>query len=193
LTFSDDKGSPLVAPLLFPQTGGTATVSQVTRTIQPNASLVIETMAQDALPAIQGAALLTTAGDVGGFAIFRWTTFGQEASVPLEPRNLAAYILAFDNTGGLTTGLAMANVSVQAAVVPVLIRDDSGTPLLSTTITLPASGHTSFLLPDKYKVANGKRGTVEFDTPSGGQISVLGLRAGNDGSLTTIPVLGRVY
>jgi len=150
-------------------------------------------MAQDALPAIQGSAILSANGNVGGCAIFRWTTFGQEASVPLETRNLAAYILAFDNTGGLTTGLAMSNVSGQVALVPVLIRDDNGIPLLSTTISLPPRGHTSFLLPDKYKAAVGKRGTVEFDTPAGGQISVVGLRAGNDGTLTTIPVLGRVY
>ena len=190
MTFSGDNGNPLVVPLSFPQTGATETVSQVTRTIQPNASLVMETMAQDALPAIQGSALLTTTGEVGGFAIFRWTTFGQEASVPLETRNLAAYILAFDNTGGLTTGVALANISDEPAFVPVLIRDDTGTRVLSTTISLPANGHTSFLLPDKHKVTSGKRGTMEFDTPSEGQISVVGLRAKNDGTLTTIPVLG---
>lgn len=193
LSFSGDSGSPLVVPLSFPQTGTTTAASTVTRTIPPNASLVMETIAQDALPAIQGSAILATTGDVGGFAIFRWTTFGQEASVPIETRNLPAYILAFDNTGGLTTGLAIANVSGQPAVVPVLIRDDKGAALGSATISLATRGHTSFLLPDKYKVTNGKRGTVEFGTPSGGQISVVGLRAGNDGTLTTIPVLGRVY
>lgn len=79
------------------------------------------------------------------------------ASAPIEMRNLAAYILAFDNTGGLTTGLTLANVSGQAAVVPFLIRDDSGKLLQSTTINLPAHGHTSFLLPGEYKVTNGKR------------------------------------
>ena len=115
------------------------------------------------------------------------------ASAPIEMRNLAAYILAFDNTGGLTTGLTLAKVSGQVAVVPFLIRDDSGKLLQSTTINLPAHGHTSFLLPGEYKVTNGKRGTVEFDTPSGGQIGVVGLRANNDGAPTTIPVLGSVY
>jgi sugar lactone lactonase YvrE len=191
LSFSGDDGGPLVVPLSFPQTGATTSASTVTRTIQPNASLVIETIAQDALPAVQGSALLTTTGNVGGFAIFRWTTFGQEASVPIETRNLASYILPFDNTGGLTTGLAIANLSGQAAFVPVRFRDDTGAALGSATISLPGHGHTSFLLPDKYKAAIGKRGTVEFDTPAGGQISVVGLRAKNDGTLTTIPVLGR--
>jgi hypothetical protein len=60
--------------------------------------------------------------------------------------------VAFDNTGGLTTGVALANISDEPAFVPMLIRDDTGTRVLSTTISLPANGRTSFLLPDKYKV-----------------------------------------
>ena len=34
-----------------------------------------------------------------------------------------------------------------------------------------------------------KRGMVEFVVPQGGKISAIGLRAKNDGTLTTIPVL----
>jgi hypothetical protein len=37
----------------------------------------------------------------------------------------------------------------------------------------------------------GKRGTVEFDTPADGQISVLGLHATPTGAITTIPVLAK--
>ena len=40
-------------------------------------------------------------------------------------------------------------------------------------------------------MTSGKRGTIEFDTPPGGQISVLGLRA-NGPALTTLPVLANV-
>ncbi|MGH9611769.1 MAG: hypothetical protein ACRD4P_01665 [Bryobacteraceae bacterium] len=57
-----------------------------------------------------------------------------------------------------------------------LIRDDTGAVLLSTTLALPAMGHTSFNLAPTYSLTAGIRGTVEFDTPSGGQIGVLGLR-----------------
>ena len=69
------------------------------------------------------------------------------------------------------------------------LGDDTGAALGSPTINLPATGHTSFLLTLNYAVTAGKRGTVEFDTPPGGQISALGLRATPAGTLTTIPVL----
>ncbi|MDR3717534.1 MAG: hypothetical protein P4K98_01950 [Bryobacteraceae bacterium] len=44
----------------------------------------------------------------------------------------------------------------------------------------------------RYALTAGKRGTVEFDTPSGGQISVLGLRANNGKAFTTLPLLTQV-
>jgi hypothetical protein len=83
----------------------------------------------------------------------------------------------------------LANVATQAAGVFVTLRDDTGAALGTTTINLPADGHRSFLLSPAYAGTTGKRGTVQFDTPAGGKISVLGLRATPNGTLTTIPVL----
>jgi hypothetical protein len=152
---------------------------------------VIETQAQD-LPTVVGSAQLTTNGSVSGFAIFRWTTFGQEASVPLETRGAGAYVLVFDNTGGQATGLALANTSSQAANIQLTIRDDAGNLLGSPIVSLAAQGHTSFVLAQSFSVTAGKRGTVEFTAPPGGQISAIGLRAPSAGGLiTTIPVLAK--
>jgi hypothetical protein len=39
-------------------------------------------------------------------------------------------------------------------------------------------------------VTAGKRGTIEFQTPGGGQISALGIRAAGS-VITTIPVLAK--
>jgi hypothetical protein len=153
--------------------------------------LEIDTQAQDGLPLVQGSAQLTTTGNISGFEVFRWTTFGQEASVPIETRTPNSFVLIFDNTDGLTTGLALANVASQAARVVVNLRDDVGALLLSTSISLLAQGHTSFMLPDTYAITAGKRGSVEFLTPTGGLISVIGVRAKPDGTLTTIPVLAK--
>jgi hypothetical protein len=114
--------------------------------------------------------------------------------VPLETRNASAYVLAFDNTNHLVTGVALANVSVpgQAVAVQAVLRDDTGASLgTSTTINLAAGGHTSFILADSYKSVAGKRGTVEFDIPAGTQVSALGLRATPTGAVTTIPVLAK--
>ncbi len=43
--------------------------------------------------------------------IFRFNPSGQEAVVPLENRNASGYILAFDNTNGIATGVAVNSVS----------------------------------------------------------------------------------
>jgi len=62
------------------------------------------------------------------------------------------------------------------------------------SVNLPAQGHNSFMLTDAqygFPATAGKRGTVEFDTPQNGQISVLGLRA-NGAAITTLPVLANI-
>ena len=189
LSFVDDNGHPLSLPLTFPQTGTNQTATSVTKTLAPGASLVIEAQGPAAQTVVSGSAQLSTAGKVGGFAIFRYAPTGQEAVVPLETRAANAYVLAFDNTNGLATGLALANLSAQAVSVPVVLRDDQGASLGSPSINLPANGHTSFLLAPIYAATAGKRGTIEFDTPAGGKIAALGLRATPSGTLTTVPVL----
>ena len=73
----------------------------------------------------------------------------------------------------------------------MIIRDDTGAQIGTPLLNLPAHGHTSFMLTQNYAITAGKRGTVEFDTPAGGQISVLGLRA-HAPALTTLPLLANV-
>jgi hypothetical protein len=191
LSFFDDSGNPISLPLTFVQSGAATTASTISQMIAAGATLVILTQGNDAAAPAVGSAQLTTSGNVSGFAIFRYSRSGQEAVVPLETLSASAYLLAFDNTNGLATGVALANVSSQVANVPVVLRDDSGVSLGTAMINLAASGHTSFVLSDRYGAVTGKRGTVEFDTPAGAQISVLGLRAARSGAVTTIPVLAR--
>ncbi len=191
LAFFAENGDPLLTPLSLPQTGETLSAPSLTRTLAPGASLLVETVGQESRPVVVGSAQLTTTGNVSGFGVFRWILHGQEALVPLHALNAVSYILAFDNTGGLTTGLALANMANQPANVDVLIRDDTGALQQTTAIGLPGRGHISFMLPDNYAVAAGMRGTIEFVTPAGGWISVIGLRATPTGNVTTIPVLAR--
>lgn len=185
--FFDNQGNPLNLPLLFPQTGATANESSVSQTLAAGATLLIETQAPAAQVAQVGSAQLTTAGNVSGFAIFR--NSGQEAVVPMAPFSPYLQFVVFDNTQGLETGIALANSSSSPAAIPVTLRDETGSFLASTTISLPANGHTSFMLDDRFPMANNIRGSVEFDTPGGGQISALGIRATPAGAYTTIPVI----
>jgi sugar lactone lactonase YvrE len=187
-----DATTGLALPLTFglPQNGpATQSASSITQTLAPGATLVIQTQGGSATFACS--AELTTTGPISGFAIFRVQESGQEAVVPLETRAPNAFVLAYDNTKSVATGVALANVSAQAATVPVIVRDDTGATIANGQIALAANGHTSFLLTDTalgFPSTAGKRGTIEFDKPAGGRISVLGIRAVTN-VITTIPVM----
>jgi hypothetical protein len=191
LNFYDNNGNALSLPLTYVQTNATSTASSVTQTIAAGASLVILAEGSSTAPVVEGSAQLTSGGSAGvnGYAIFRYNPTAQEAVVPLETRNPAAFVLGFDNTSGLATGVALSNVSGQAATVAVVLRDDIGTTLEETTISLSARGHTAFVLYPTYASTKNRRGTVEFDTPLGGQITALGILYTPTGAFTSIPVL----
>jgi hypothetical protein len=191
MSFFDGAGNALSLPLTYVQSGTNTSASTITQTIAAGSTLVVLTQGNSTGATVVGSAQLTTTGNISGFAIFRYDPTGQEAVIPLETRDANAYILAFDNTNGLATGLALANVSNQAVSVPVVLRDDTGASLGTAAINLPALGHTSFILADSYPSVAGKRGTVEFDTPTGAQISALGLRGTPSGAVTTIPVFAK--
>jgi len=203
--FSDatDAGGngPLQLPLVFPEQlslSGPLLASSFDLALASNASSLVATAGPQTPPVLVGSVQLAATGPVDGFAIFHQTTTAQEAVVPLETRNANSYLLPFDNTNGLVLGVALENVSAQDAVIPVIVRDDSGVIISTqkTSISLGANGHTSFVLSDLmsgFPETADKRGTIEFDTPAGGQISVLGLRfTPPNNALTTIPALANV-
>ena len=201
LNLFDNNGNPLPLPLTFPQIFPPPPVAfnpqpSASTTLAPNALWVVEASGPANIPYFEGSAELNAYGNLDGFAIFHYDPSQQEAVVPMETRNAASYLLAFDNTNGVLTGVALGNVSSTAANIPVIVRTDTGAQIIATTIALAAFGHTSFVLPTQYPLTGNNRGTVEFDTPGFGtnsaqQISVLGIRY-TGGTLTTIPVLANV-
>ncbi len=198
LSFIGDNGSALPLTLDFPQPpplNGLLAPS-IDNTIAPNASLVIETAGPQVPPVQTGSAQVSATGATAGFAIFHLIPGAQEAVVPLETRNASSYLLAFDNTSGVVLGVAVANISTQPATIQVVIRDNTGIQIAAGPLpALAAGGHTAFVLSDLFPVTADKNGTVEFDTPSGGQISVLGIRTtplGTSNTLTTIPALANI-
>jgi len=188
LAIFDESGNSLPLPITFPQFPSTplSQASTIDRTLNPGAVLVINSQGGNTL--LLGTAQLSTDGSIAGSAIFRYAPSGQEAVVPLETRNPAAFVLPFDNTNGLANGLAIANISGAVASIKVIINDDSGANnLVTDTLNLPARGHISFVLTDKYAVTAQHLGTITVQTPTGGQISVLGIRAAPSGAYTSIP------
>jgi len=195
LYFFDNNGNPLQLPLSFPQNSSThATVaSTYSATLNAGAELVIQSSGPTNLPTMVGSAYLSTTGGISAFAVFTQVQGGrqQDAVVPLEDRTPGAFVLSFDNTANYSVGVALANIADQPGNVGVVIRDDTGALLLTSSIGLPAQGHTSFSLPSNYLITAQRRGTVEFDTPSSGQISVLGLRFNPTGAFSSIPVIAK--
>jgi hypothetical protein len=197
LKFYDDNGNALLLPLIFPQTSSTTSVptSTLNQTINGESQLVIQTAGTASQTTSEGwAQLVATGGNIGGSAIFGWTTAAgtQEAAAPVQTRNPTAFVLSFDDTGGYATGVALTNLSNQAVSVPVVLRDDTGASLgAAAAIQLPAYAHTSFMLATSYPAVSGRFGTLELDTPAGGQISALGIRATPGGAITSVPVLAK--
>ena len=146
-----------------------------------------------ALANVAGSAQLTTTGSISGFEIFDFALNGQEASVPLETRTPKDFVLVYDNTNGLTTGVALANVSATAATVTANTFDDQGN-LLQSVADLKrgrAMRNRMTILNTAYAVTANKRGMVQFVVPSSGPISMIGIRVGTVGATTTttIPIL----
>jgi hypothetical protein len=76
--------------------------------------------------------------------------------------------------------------------IPVTVRDATGAPIASDTISLNANGHYAFtLVTDRYPATANSRGTIEFTTPANASIGALGIRmpAGAAHTYTTLPAL----
>ncbi|BDC52629.1 hypothetical protein F183_A49440 [Bryobacterales bacterium F-183] len=189
LRFYDDTGNPLSLPVTYPQNNtqpsNSTTVSQ---TLAPGAYLVLESQATTQNP-LTGSAQLWTDGQVSAYIIFTYVPTGQEAAVPLLTTSASAYALPFDNTSGLNNGVAISNVTGTSVNVPISIKDEMGATIANTNITLAPYGHSSFVITERYSVAAGRRGVIEFTTPQGGQISPIGIRAATGGAYTTIPAI----
>jgi uncharacterized protein YPO0396 len=187
LAFFADDGSALLIPV---SVAGTATaVSTIDQTLAPNQRFVIDSSAQSSAPLQIGSAQLSTNGNVSGFIRFRYDPRDEEAIVPLEARNANAYFLAFDNLNGVETAAAISNLQSAAARIPVVIRDSAGNQIGSGLIDLAGNGHSAFVLSARFLPAANQVGSVEFDTPPGGKISVLGIRFNRSGVFSTVPVV----
>jgi len=195
LDFFDDNGNPAALPLIFPQTSSAlqAPATSVDSTLNPGAGLVIQTAGPDSQPTQTGWIRLLNSGNISGFAVFKQIQSGSqfEATVPIETRNPGSFVLFFDNTNGYVTSVALANIATSPTHVEVVIRDDIGEVIQSDNLSLAALGHTAFVISERFGDAAQGRGTMEFDTPVGGQISVLGLSFNPTSAFTTIPALAK--
>ncbi|MBI4889808.1 MAG: hypothetical protein HY821_04225 [Acidobacteria bacterium] len=157
-------------------------------TIPPGTSITLET--NGASPTtVAGWAEVITDQWVTGFAVFRQSVPGrvaQEAAVPVNTGTSLRYYLPFDNTGGFTTSVALANLNAaNEAQVNFTFRDGQGLRILQAALpNLPASGHRAFRIIDLWPELDGKRGTLEVSSLSG-EVTLMGLRFLATGAFTS--------
>ncbi|MEO8096754.1 MAG: hypothetical protein ABI811_03575 [Acidobacteriota bacterium] len=189
LKFSAENGAAMPVPLTDQKTGMTSVVASLDSDFTSRGMLPITSRGLATLPLLVGSTRLYGDQNLDGFAIFRFKPTNQEAVVPLETRNSPAYILAFDNTNHMSTGVAISSIFDRASSVDIIIRNDQGVQIGTSAIQLAAYGHTSFVLADRLPVTKDLRGTLEIVTPELGRLSAVGIRFTPPGTLTTIPVL----
>lgn len=187
LRFFDDDGNALAVP--YTLGGASHTADFIDPVLPPYSVITTRSLAPEGPVLLGGAAHLTSDGPVNGFVRFRYEPTGQEMVIPFETRKATSYFLAFDNRGGMATGIALANVSPSGGHISALIRNTAGVILGVENVTLPAKGHRSFDLSQQIPATVDQSGTIEFITPTGGQINVLGVRFQASGDYSTIPVI----
>jgi sugar lactone lactonase YvrE len=190
ITIRTDDGTALNLPLTVTQQGASQnlTTSTVNTTIGPNSTVVLE-MGQQVSELITGWADVATSGPVNGFAIFRSTAGAiSEGTSPLQTQFQSKLDLPYDNRSGFVTAIALANVSAAAATLTANVWDSTGVSLGTQSITIPAGGHTAFVLPDKLPQTAGLQGLVQFQS-SAGNLAAVGLRVSPQGTFTSVPVI----
>lgn len=141
-----------------------------------------------------GSAPVTTSGwaelnaDAGviGYVVFTNKSSGKESDGTAPAVAPTSRILVpYDDANGNKTGIAIANPTSTAQSIMVAFRNDAGTTP-TASFTLPAFGHTSFILSEKYSVVRTKAGLAEFFSATG-NISIIGLRINPTNSFTSAP------
>jgi len=183
--FFRDDGTDLIVPVV-----GQGPVRGIQISLTTAGSLTFQTTGT-ANNLAQGWALLSQSNSdsIGMFAIFRQSVPGrqaQEAVVPTVNQFENHFVLPYDNTQ-FVTGIALANPTLNAVVIPANIRNESGQIIDARQLSLGPYGHTAFTLPDTWPATSGQRGIIEFLTTGFG-VGALGLRF-NGAAFTSLSVL----
>jgi hypothetical protein len=142
-------------------------------------------------PIAVGWAEVQSTANVAAYAVFRQKIRDgvySEAVVSMDSSSGSARQFAFDNSNGYVTGLALSNVSkTERAIIRCIVRDQGGSTLSQDDVPLDPSGHTSFVIQEKFPSSSGKLGTLVIQ--SNVAISALGLRFSPFQSFTSVPVI----
>jgi hypothetical protein len=191
LAFYTSTGAPLVLTL----TNGrkTVTTSRFEIILPPRNVIFLEPVAVPGTVFTGFAELEVESGKMTGYAVFRAVLPDRpdlEAVVPLEWGVTKTAMIAFDNTRGFVTSVAIANRwEFFPCELIADVYDEDGILLGSYRRVLAGMSQTAFETWREWPATAGRRGVVRLsNTGSVGGFSALALLFNPTGSVTTAPV-----
>ncbi len=187
-----DDGQPRTLPLQVNSAAGSRSLEahHISATAEPYSELVVETMREDGAET-PGWAEVRCSGPLMGHAAFDYRE-SADVTIGLRSDFPGAFLFRYDNTESCKVGVALANADhASSATVLAKVWNESWAPLAAEEIALPASGHASFLLAEKFPLAANRRGTIELRVVSGVRVSALAFRFDAEGQFFAIPVMSR--
>ena len=143
--------------------GLASTSAGLSGTIPIGGSVTIQTGDSDPNNLTEGWAQVTSSQSIGGTAIFRFETTGQEAAVPLLTSGGARLEIPYQVGNGFALGVALANPNAtQTATVTEVTRDLNGNHLSSRTFTIAPMSHFATNPPALTGLTGS--GVVEYDS-----------------------------
>lgn len=194
--FTNNTSSTVNLPVRFFTNGGAPMSvngsSSQTLVIPAGGTAVIQ--APNTGPLSEGWMSWTPTPGIAGYGVFRQTVAGrpdQEAVVLFaNGATSGSTILTFDETQGLVTAAAVANVGSASGNVTLTAFDNSGVSLGTATLGLNAQNKTSITIRQLIPAVVGRQGFIRFQlgagSPAGSSVAVLGLRFGGS-AFTSIP------
>ena len=191
ISFYANDGSQLTIPLTFPNSNVASTSSSFADlNIAANQTIFINTGGPAGSMNV-GWADVQASGPLEGYAVFSYSQPGgprSEGTVALDTRLSSSVVLPYDNTNGSNTAIALANQSATATTITATLLDQSGSPLGTTQIVLPALGHSSVFVTNLFSQAANRAGVIKFQNPSG-NVTAVGLLFYPGGAFTSLPII----
>ena len=189
LYFTNSTAAPVSFPVRFYNEsaaempfGGSAVKQMI---IPSKGTAIIQ--AQNTGSLTQGWSTFDLPAGVVGYGVFRQAVPGipdQEAVVPFAASSGTKASLTYDESNLVTAAAVWYNGAGNANVL-VVARDEGGSQIGTTTLAMSPGTRRAFTMVSEIPAINGKRGVLEFSTPTG-TIAVLGLRFAGS-AFTSIP------
>lgn len=142
-------------------------------------------------PLIQGYVSVTLPAGVLGYGRFHRYDSGAQTAAPFSATSTTTSTLAWDDTVS-ETAVAIVNPGDVATTVSILVRDERGAAIGTSSVSLPPRNKIALVMDNLpgLRAMTGNYGSADF-TVASGNVAVLGLRFTIGSTFTFLPTADR--